>query len=1339
MSALPQPPLHESEPPRQPPRRRRWLRVLGWIGAGLGILILLLIVAVVVLLHSDRFHQYVLRMAQEKATTALGSQVQARDFKLSWSGISPSLDLYDVVIHGAAPYANPPILTVDHLHVGVTVTSLLRRTWYLNDATIDHPVVRVFEDKRGTNNIPTMKTSTTGSKSNTSVFDLGIRHALLDRGEVYYNNRKSALDADLHQVTFRSVFDTSQKMYSGTLSYRDGHLKLATYEPIPHNLDARFAVSPEKFTLDNATLTSGPSRFVLRAEIDDFKSPKVRATYDALLDTAQFKRIMKNPSLPAGVITARGDLNYVSDPNRPALETTTLHGTLASKALAVQTTSLRTEIRDIGARYTLANGNVEVTDIRAGLLGGELTGTLLMRNITGKTRSQLNAALRGVSLATLKTVANNPALQKVSLGGSLNATTDATWGKTMADLQARTDAVLNARLAAAEGGNAVPVNGAIHARYSAPAKEITLAQSYLRMPATSVLLNGTVSNRSALQVRMNSTDLHELETVSDLFRTPAPGQAPLGLYGTGAFTGTVTGTTSAPHLAGQLTAANLRVKGSSWKLLRTNIDASPSQASLQNGTLQPADRGNINFNLSVGLQHWSFTKTSPLLVGLNASNVNVEDLTRLAGSSAPVSGTLAANVSLTGSQANPSGRGSLSLTQAKVASEPVQALNLQFQGTGQQVNAKLNVRIPAGAATAAVTYAPATQAYTAQLRADGIRLAQLQTVKEKNLGVAGVLNLNAEGQGTLKNPQLTASAQIPSLSVKGQNISNLSLQAVVANHVADYTLNSALLHTYIRSQGKVQLVGDYYTNATLDTAQIPFAPLIAMFVPSQAGNIDGQTELHATIRGPLKRTALVEAHVTIPQLNVNYKNTVQLAAANPIRADYVNGVLNLQRSAIRGTGTNLEFQGRVPVVDRTQPMAVLLVGNVNLQLAQLLNPDVTSGGQLQFNINSFGQRTNPNVQGEIRVVNATFASGSVPIGLQQGNGVLTLTKDRLDITQFSGTVGGGTVTASGGVQYRPALRFDVSMGGKNIRLLYPGGIRANFDTTMALVGNPEAALLRGQVNIDGLSFTPDFDLMNFMGALGGGEATPPPASGMAANTKLNVALRSISGIQLVSRELSVQGNANLNVTGTAAAPVILGRVNLSGGDLIFMGNRYVLQGATLDFVNPTITQPVVNAGVSTTIDQYNIQMRFWGPADHLHTTYASDPALPPSDIINLLAFGKTTEAAAANPTPPGNMAAESLVASQVSSQITSRVAKVAGISQLSIDPVLGGTGQNPGARIAIQQRVTSKIFVTFATDVTGTQNQAIKLQYQATPKVSFEGVRDQNGGFSFNTRIRKKW
>ncbi|HZR32298.1 MAG TPA: translocation/assembly module TamB domain-containing protein [Terriglobales bacterium] len=1347
MSALPIPPLPpEHRQTLRFPRRRRWRRVAAWIGAGVLLLFLLVVVAVVVLLKSRSVHGYVLRTAQEKASAALNTRVQLRDFALHFSGISPTLDLYDVAVSGAAPYLNPPLLQAQRVEVRVRVVSLLHRKWYLEDVKVDRPIVRAFVDRNGANNLP--KTKNSNSQSHTSVFDLGVRHARLEAGEVYYNNRKSALSADLHDLNFQSAFDVGQSRYSGTMSYRNGHLQVGTFNPLVHNLDARFDVTPTKFTLDRALLTSGVSQVDLMATIEDFSQPRVQARYSAAVDAGEFRRITKNPSLPLGILRLAGSMQYQSEPNRPVLETLKADGDLSSRVLQVVTPSLRIDIRNIGAHYTLDKGNAEVRDIRANLLGGQFNGNMTMLDIAGASRSHLQAVLRGVSLANLKAVMNSPSLQRVAVGGTVNADADARWGKTTADLVATSNAMINASIGpasvAAVGPNAggaakpMPVNGVIHARYAAPSKQISLSQSYVRTPQTSLSMNGTVSNRSSLLIHLLSNDLHELETVADMFRTPTPGHPAqaLGLYGTAAFNGAVRGSSSAPQITGQLNATNLRVKGSTWRLLRTNVSVSPAMASLTNGELDPATRGRITFDVNAGLRHFAFSQDSPIQVALNVSQVNVADLTKVAGSQAPVEGTLSANIAMHGSELNPVGQGSIKLTSAKIANEPVQSVNLDFRGTGDQVLANLAMHLPAGAVQGVFTLFPKRREYVAQLRADGIRLDQLQAVKSRDMQLVGVLNLDANGRGALSNPQLTATVQVPKLQVRNQTINGVKLRADLANHLANVAVDSQMLSTYLRGRAQLNLT-NYYADAALDTSPIPFQPLLAMYAPSQAANITGQTELHATLRGPLKNKSLLEAHVTIPTLAMNYKNTVQIGAASPIHADYVNGVLSLQRAVIRGTGTELQFQGRIPM-NSSAPASLLVLGNIDLRVAQLISPDITSGGQVRFNVDSYGVRSDPNIQGQIQIVNATFASGGMPIGLENGNGVLTLTKDRLSITQFHGTIGGGTVTAAGGVVYKPSLQFDMAVSGRGIRMLYPDGMREGFDTDLRLVGSPQNAVVNGQVNLDQLSFTPDFDLSDFIGQFSSNTQSPPP-QGITQNIQLDVDARSTTGINLVSKTLSLEGSANLHVQGTVAQPVVLGRVNLSGGDLIYAKKRLILQGGTIDFVNPVQTQPVVNLTLNTTVQQYNIHMQFQGPIDHLRTNYTSDPALPPADIINLLAFGGTAEASSANPTPNSVMA-ESAIASQVTGTVTSKLSKVAGISQLSLDPTLGGNGtdQKPGARVTIQQRVTGNIFVTFSTDVTSTQNQVIQLEYR-TRKLSFSGTRDQNGGVGFDTRIHKSW
>jgi translocation and assembly module TamB len=407
-------------------------------------------------------------------------------------------------------------------------------------------------------------------------------------------------------------------------------------------------------------------------------------------------------------------------------------------------------------------------------------------------------------------------------------------------------------------------------------------------------------------------------------------------------------------------------------------------------------------------------------------------------------------------------------------------------------------------------------------------------------------------------------------------------------------------------------------------------------------------------------------------------------------------------------------------------------------LADLFDPDVRSSGTLKFNINSYGGAGGPNVGGQIEIVDANFSSADSPVGLQHGNGVLTLTKDRVTISKFQGTVGGGTLTAQGGVAFQPSVQFDIGVAAQNVRVLYPEGMRESMDANLRLTGSTENAVLGGSVNLSNLSFTPAFDLPNFISQFSG-EVSSPPTRGFSQNVALNLALNSTNDVSLTSRTLSINGQANLQVRGTVADPVILGRVNLNGGDIILNGNRYVLSSGTIQFINPSETQPVVNMAISTTIEQYNISLKFNGPVAQMRTEYSSDPSLPQAEIIHLLAFG-TTSVASAQQATPATQTAENLVASQVTSQVTSRISKIAGISQLSISPVLASSTQSSlGANITIQQRVTGNLFVTFSTNTASTQSQTIQGQYQLSPRVAVSATRDPNGGFAVDALIKKSW
>jgi translocation and assembly module TamB len=195
-------------------------------------------------------------------------------------------------------------------------------------------------------------------------------------------------------------------------------------------------------------------------------------------------------------------------------------------------------------------------------------------------------------------------------------------------------------------------------------------------------------------------------------------------------------------------------------------------------------------------------------------------------------------------------------------------------------------------------------------------------------------------------------------------------------------------------------------------------------------------------------------------------------------------------------------------------------------------------------------------------------------------------------------------------------------------------------------------------------------------------------------------------------------------------------VGLTKGEVFFLGKRFEIQNGTIAFVNTVRTEPVVNLYVKTVVDQYTITVNLTGPLDRLKTSYTSDPALSTADIINLLAFGRTTADAASSAAIPASVGAESAIASAAGSQVASQVQKLTGISQLTFNP-LASNNQDPGAHVAVQQRVSGNILLTFSTDVTSAQNQSIQVQYQVKRNVTVSVLRDENGGYGFDVQYHK--
>jgi translocation and assembly module TamB len=1306
-------------------------KTLGRVMIGIAAAMVILVVAATVVGHSQAFNRFLLAKIVQQAEQSTGARVQIQRMNIAWSPFV--IDFYGLVAHGSEADSQSPLLSAEHLRVGLTLGGLLKHNVNLREIALDGPRLNVRVDARGNSNLPRSAKAGTASKSNVSIGRVSVQNGALN-----YNDQKIPLEAELNDFRLQANSDVATGGYRGTLSYDHGWLMAENLNRFGHNARIDFQANRERLDVHPLVLSVGASQITVNATLTQFDHPKVNGSYDGSVEVAELGHILKDPSLPVGQVRLSGILAYRDQAGQSFLEALQLSGKASSRELGFYNEPGQVRLTDIAGSYKIENGNLRIESLKAAVFGGRMSSSGQIA-LAGTSSSGIDARIRDVSLSQMSGAVPARDRENMRLAGRVNADVHANWAKTIRDLVGRAHMDIAGPSQATPAAREIPVNGTVDVTYDRLRETTSFRPSHLRTGESELTLSGEISHRASLNVVFDSRDLHELSAMlwmlSPAGNGGAKAQTPSAydVYGAAQFNGNVSGSISAPKIHGDITASALQVQGSKWKILRATIDASPSRVAAQNGLLQSEGPGQINFNVQTGLRQWTYTPSGPLSIQASWKKLSVADLEHLAHVDYPIGGTLSGDISIQGSQLQPTGHGTLNLVQASLWNQPINSVSADFKGDKDTIHSNANVKLAAGTATAQLTYSLASEHYQVKVSAPNLRLEQMQALQRSgSRAIKGTLTLNAEGEGTAKEPQLHATADVPHLQAGGQTLSQLHAQMDVAQQRAQVTLSTSAGEASVQAKADVTLSGNYPTVGNVEIHGAPVAALMASYLPSSPSGLSGTMDLRGTLNGPLKTPQAVQASLEIPVLKLGYQS-VQIANEGPLRFAYRDGTVAVQQARLKGSGTDISMQGAVPATGQA-PIDLAANGVIDVSLLQLLSTDMHSSGQVNVRVQARGKLSDPAVEGQVQIVNASIGSESLPVNLTAANGVLDISGNRIDIRQFQGKAGGGTISSQGAFTLGKVPTFAVTVYAKGIRI-HPNGIHSTLDGNLQLNGSTEKAQLSGKVVVDHLSFQQGSDLATIIGQFSGTPTASTP-SAFEANTKLNISVQSSNELSVANSQFSIAGSANLTVTNTLADPVILGRIALTGGEVFFLSKRFELQNGTIAFSNPVKTEPVLNLFVNTKVEQYDITVNLLGPVDRLKTNYTSEPSLPPLDIINLLAFGQTTAERASNAATPASMGAESVVAQGVAGQAAKGIQSLTGISQLTLDP-LAGNNQNPGAQIAIQHRVSGNLLFTFSTNVTSTQNQAVQLEYQAKRQVTISVLRDEYGGYGFDVKWHK--
>ena len=595
--------LFDSESPRRKKKdddlwsRWNWKKIVRTVLVSLCVACVMLAATLIVLVKkSSSFRQGILAKAEHNIYASTGARVSARDFTLSF--FPPTLDLYGVAVHGSEPEFSQPLLYADRVAAELKFSSLRYRRWNLRAIIVDRPVIHYSIDATGQSNLPQPESK---SRNTAHVFDLAVEKVQIRGGELYRNDARIPLEAELHHLRFTTDYEGHARRYRSALRYAQGTVRAGSYALLDHSLESDFELTPARLTVTHLGLTAGKFRLSLSGSVEDFNHPAVQATFDSQLDTADVEPFLKTALPVAGMVHLAGSLNYRSDSGRSPLETVSLDGTISSPDITITAADLRADAIDAGAKYKLAGGNAEFENIHAQLFGGKLTGSLVIHDLAGARHATLEARLKDGSLEQLQRARRRIIAPDARLSGALQADAAASWSKNFEDLTARGN--LSAQGALGHTSS-TPLRAVVHAEYAAAGKQLSLRQTFIKTAQTSLTLEGSAGDKSTLQVSLHSGNLHEVELLAENFRPFAFGPAnelspslalsssssedKMDLYGAATFTAFITDASGVPQLKGQLEARDLRVKGTSWKLLRADVEATPTSLTFSNGNLEAA-------------------------------------------------------------------------------------------------------------------------------------------------------------------------------------------------------------------------------------------------------------------------------------------------------------------------------------------------------------------------------------------------------------------------------------------------------------------------------------------------------------------------------------------------------------------------------------------------------------------------------------------------------------------------------------------------------------------------------------------------------------------------------
>jgi translocation and assembly module TamB len=1330
-------------------RKWRWLRHVAWV---LAANLTLALIAIAVFFGSGAGNPLIRRVAIRRINAMTGGRTEIRSLSIQWLALHASIK--GLVIHGKEPAGTEPLFASEEVGAGLHIDSIWGRQVSLRELVVREPHVHIRIEKDGSSNVPAVPRPS-AKPEREMLFALRIRHVELQNGWVLYNNVKTplALEGSDLDLTLDAGGSLDHPLYAGNLVWQKIKFTDNRFLPLPISASAKFTVWHDGFRIEQGQFVIATSRLDLQAEMNDFEAPEWKYRYRGWVNLIDFRKILRAPLTPTGKVDVHGEGSFAGGELKGT-------GSYSGSEIVLNYDIFHQGgLRSTG-NYRLDKNGLEVRDFVALAFAGSVKGRVTMTLPGLDFRAQTR--VDGVRVAQLLPAIDHRGfpVDRLHWDSVLSADTVETWNGTFEHFAISGQSTWSEPEDVA--AHHIPVSADWKFSYKQDPQILTLESAEFDTPGNRIRASGVMGHRdSFLDLHIQSS---ELESFNDFIQSIAevvpgtPEEFAPHIRGAGNWDGKMTGPLGQPTFSGHLRGERIVYGKVHLDSVEGNVSYSPSELSVARGHLR---YGAMQADLegSLDLDHWSFRPENEWTADANLEKVPFASLLALAGESFPVEGLLTGQFHGRGTRAEPALTGLFDLADGKVYGVEFNRLRGQLNLQPDQArinNAELRVFAPgkeairgAGIITGSVGYQFSSKNISAELVGAALPLDNIEKIQSQRFPISGQITFRVKASGPYDALIGDGNIRVVDFRVGQEVIGSFDGDLHSDGQFAKLELHSAMANGGLSGGYTLGLRDPYPLSGKISLQNIALDPFLLAALHVQHitghGTADGEIGVEGNLKHP--ESLVVDANFT--RLLLNYAN-VQLENSGPVHFRSSKDEIKIDPATFKGADTNIQIAGNVLFTGR-RTLNLNLNGALDLRLLSGFVPDLDARGPAQINAAFEGTLDRPRVTGKVHIENAQARAIDFPTGLNDIKGDLIFDASRLFFDNVTAQVGGGTLKLTGSVYYadRP-VRFDISTHTDGARIRYPEGVSWQVAGNLRLTGTPDGGLLSGRVQMERVNLAGGLETAGALFGGSPGSGGPATSSTFLRNLQFDIEALSTPDARMEWPNAELEADANLRIRGSWEHPILLGHIHVLSGDLMFHGSRYRVARGDLNFANPFQLNPEVNFEATTTIQQYEITLNFSGPANKLSLSYRSDPPLPSNDIVTLLALGRSSTEAEVRSGGTGAGAAgvgtgaSALLSEAISSQVGGRLEKLFGITSFRVDPGLAevastGSEQNAAARVTVEQQIARNLTITYVSNVSSTQQQIIQVEYNVNRNVSIVALRDQNGTFGIDVKIKKRF